>query len=1032
MKYDAFISYRHAPLDMEIAKKVHTGLETYKIPKAVRKKTGKVKMGRVFRDQEELPIGSDLGDNISGALATSEYLIVICSPRTPGSYWVCKEIDTFIKMHDRDHILAVLIEGEPDESFPPQLLTDENGEPVEPLAADVRGADRKERNKRFRTEILRLAAPVIGCTYDDLKQRHRERLIKRIVASVSAAALVIAAAGTAFGIYNANVADRMKQLADEKAALADEKAALADEKTALADEKTRLADEITVQYQGKLENQSRFYAEEAMTLFEQGNREDAALVVLEALPSDGNDRPYVPEAEYALSRALYAYESGDTISVDRNLTHDLNISSIVRTEDGKKLVVSDSGSKVYVWDTETWSLLTTIEPSVDELNYYEQVKGADADDSGVYIATDKRIYKYGLDGRLIFFRDVDDTVMNCMMCKKTGKLYAVMFNSAAAIDPSDGRILHTYENTTGVSNNSKCKYDPESGTFAFAHNGVDGGKAYITLIDTRDDTSRDVQLSARSFQDMCFTPNGNCAVLSCQQDTMGDHFEYAAIDLVNKNGDIKWSRKLDASITYAFTYVSLIKSHKYTVLDSERCDIVVTIESEAFTLDEENGSIRATLDLPGGVSFLALSVSNSYGRVGYDHGNIDVVDFAEGKIYSDYAVETADSIKDGVAINTQIVYTSYRSPDIHVLSWHEAPDLEDHAKLDEKMVPYTTAKGGSYYVMHPSDRLDRMEFFDEKGKSIFSFDNGGNIWKHRFYEDKACVLDRYDLTVIDPFGKKTDRIKLEDIDPDMQYSCDVYFSDDGDSCVLWYGKNMWVLDIKNRKLKARFDLEERIANVVMSTDANTLYVLEGDENLYTLDIATGDRTEFADDRLRIVGGDTDNEKLAISGDGRYIALCCMDGYARVMDTASLETYAEIPLRTYTSSFIGFTDDGDHLVLQGDDLKIRTWDMKDMSFCNTISANSAVTDIICDGDSPLMAVCTGTGIYLYETQSYGCVGYAPSGIIYLEKDDTILLCDDKTTIKRCRYKDIKKLAGEVAKQFPDASLSDEKRAMYNIN
>ena len=38
MKYDAFISYRHAPLDMEIAKKVHTGLETYKIPKAVRKK----------------------------------------------------------------------------------------------------------------------------------------------------------------------------------------------------------------------------------------------------------------------------------------------------------------------------------------------------------------------------------------------------------------------------------------------------------------------------------------------------------------------------------------------------------------------------------------------------------------------------------------------------------------------------------------------------------------------------------------------------------------------------------------------------------------------------------------------------------------------------------------------------------------------------------------------------------------------------------------------------------------------------------
>ncbi|MBR5359776.1 MAG: toll/interleukin-1 receptor domain-containing protein, partial [Lachnospiraceae bacterium] len=179
MRYDAFISYRHSELDMEIAKKVHTGLETYKIPGSVRKKTGKKKMGRVFRDQEELPIGSDLDDNISTALQNSEYLIVICSPRTPESYWVCKEIESFIQMHDRNHILAVLIEGEPDESFPPQLLTDDEGNPVEPLAADVRGADRKERNTKFKTEILRLAAPVIGCTYDDLKQRHRERIIKR-------------------------------------------------------------------------------------------------------------------------------------------------------------------------------------------------------------------------------------------------------------------------------------------------------------------------------------------------------------------------------------------------------------------------------------------------------------------------------------------------------------------------------------------------------------------------------------------------------------------------------------------------------------------------------------------------------------------------------------------------------------------------------------------------------------------------------------------------------------------------------------
>ena len=121
MRYDAFISYRHAELDLYIAKRLHKRLETFKVPRAVAKKTGKKSIQRVFRDQEELPIGSDLGDNIEEALKESEYLVVICSPRTPESYWVQNEISTFIQIHGREKVLAVLIEGEPAQSFPAQL-----------------------------------------------------------------------------------------------------------------------------------------------------------------------------------------------------------------------------------------------------------------------------------------------------------------------------------------------------------------------------------------------------------------------------------------------------------------------------------------------------------------------------------------------------------------------------------------------------------------------------------------------------------------------------------------------------------------------------------------------------------------------------------------------------------------------------------------------------------------------------------------------------------------------------------------------
>ena len=95
-QYKAFISYRHTEPDASIAKKLHTMIENYAIPGNIQKTLGIRKMGRVFRDQEELPIGSDLNDNISSALQESEYLIVICSKETPQSYWVLKEIETFI------------------------------------------------------------------------------------------------------------------------------------------------------------------------------------------------------------------------------------------------------------------------------------------------------------------------------------------------------------------------------------------------------------------------------------------------------------------------------------------------------------------------------------------------------------------------------------------------------------------------------------------------------------------------------------------------------------------------------------------------------------------------------------------------------------------------------------------------------------------------------------------------------------------------------------------------------------------------
>ena len=224
--YDAFISYRHADLDKFVAETLHKQLEAFRLPRSVAKrklKGEKTRIKRVFRDKDELPIASDLASPIITALEHTDFLIVICSPRTPSSIWVEREISTFIALHGRERILAVLIEGEPSESFPPALLESEreitlpNGSkstekiPVEPLAADIRGKNKHEVAKNLKQELLRLVAPMFNCGYDDLKQRHREQKIKRTMSILLAACAFF----LCFGGYSTYQALRIQKQSEQ-------------------------------------------------------------------------------------------------------------------------------------------------------------------------------------------------------------------------------------------------------------------------------------------------------------------------------------------------------------------------------------------------------------------------------------------------------------------------------------------------------------------------------------------------------------------------------------------------------------------------------------------------------------------------------------------------------------------------------------------------------------------------------------------------------------------------------------------------
>lgn len=188
----AFISYRHTPVDTAVARDVQRRLEHFHIPREIRRQTGISRIGRIFRDENELPVTSDIDEDIRRVLTEADYLIVICSGHTSESLWVDREIRCFLTGHDRRHVVTVLAEGEPGDVIPEILLEDEDGTPVEPLSCDFRQKPQAGRKVNKKTETARLAAALLSCGLDQLMQRMHQYEMKVLAARMGVGMAVLA------------------------------------------------------------------------------------------------------------------------------------------------------------------------------------------------------------------------------------------------------------------------------------------------------------------------------------------------------------------------------------------------------------------------------------------------------------------------------------------------------------------------------------------------------------------------------------------------------------------------------------------------------------------------------------------------------------------------------------------------------------------------------------------------------------------------------------------------------------------------
>ena len=620
-QYAAFISYRHRPLDIAVAEKIHKSIERFKIPRDLRleekKNPGSVFTSwegqpfegnlLVFRDREELPLSNDLTADIFEALDHTKCLIVICTPDTPKSLWVRREISYFIEKHGRNRIVTVLAAGTPEESIPKEITTvyAEDGitvlEEYEPLVAYLTADSRKKVLKNLDKELLRLCAAILGCPYDSLRQRHKRRKMRQTMIAISAAFLV--ALSFIGMLINRNL-------------------------------------EIEAQKRSVQLRESELLAADAEEALLTGNTLRAVESAISALPKEGEeDRPYYAPAESILMEAMDILGGAEppVLLKETAMEQMTPISHFSLRPDGTLAVTLDDYGVLHCFDTmsgeERWSDIIASDASDGSgkfvtfsqdsrflfCQYYNLLECRDPETGDVFWSYPLELFYNGY-----FFCDFQNNrialVRYCYRAEQSAYcLELILLNaetgdilSEITLEQTSSSMSYSLNNTASTrlpangvfsrdGSQLACAFsrkDPGSGAIGVACFVVDLEKEQVVM-DYRQDLAQ---------QKPCYVTGmemrGDHLYLSLESDD--DSIAGTVIKLDQSSGALLWCTSTPAELensTFSLDQTS-------TTLFWDQIAIVGRYE-KLYAINLESGEIQNSLQLPGMLNYL-YTVSSGY------------------------------------------------------------------------------------------------------------------------------------------------------------------------------------------------------------------------------------------------------------------------------------------------------------------------------------------------------------------------------------------------------------------------------------
>lgn len=364
-------------------------------------------------------------------------------------------------------------------------------EHIEPLSCDYRMPFHKARKE----ELPRLAAVLLGCSYDDLIQRANQYRMRRL-RMTAAGVFAVSAAAISYLIWSNN--------------------------------------KIRENYEEAQRNMSLYLADVSQDAFDDHDRISAIQNALNALPDEDHPRPVLAEAEYALAKATGVYDlSEDRLyTAVRKYETEYSIIDFLINPSGDSMAAVDQEGNLYIWNLLDHKLV-----------YKEKIHGyfsdlsfkIGGDEKGFCIYTDRGITMQNWKtGEVIWNREIHGMPYFASLNIDNSLIPIVSWNTIFLLN-TDGDIINEIDITDLDFMPDVVRVDQQGKQILLIQNRNPGSIAIMDL-ETSEYTSIGDEL--KIIDNACFDEDGNiliCELENNTADVAGRYYGFYTIGSMTEN-----------------------------------------------------------------------------------------------------------------------------------------------------------------------------------------------------------------------------------------------------------------------------------------------------------------------------------------------------------------------------------------------------------------------------------------------------------------------------------------------------------------